>query len=420
MSACGRLVLIPALFQYPVRANIGGVNGCQNDVKAGVRWRENPIKGETTCDRRWYLCFSPPFFLSPSIHKFTPAMDAPAVILVPPTPLNYNPSTSSTPSSSSSYPPQSPRFSTSEQRASSETTIFSIYSMYGDDQTRWSAATVTSDQKSNVQPNLTLMDNRYSQSNGYPSSQLAYYETDLPNITHENDLGMKLGIPFNSRILGPRPLTHAPQPSLQLSIPEADHRPMTSHSYQTTSTSSVVIAPSASLSSNRTPPSKNSSRSSPVFYGDLGPPEYGPPDQELPPLPPSQSSSIHPSPSPSPFPIPRHLSPALRPPASPKSLPLKHPISSSGSPGSISSLVPSEGEDMDAFHVRNTYAQLETTGVKGDGYEEGVERTRARLGASRSSQLDAEAAIGDGTEKSRELHPKEIETLRTVDRWVTF
>jgi hypothetical protein len=97
---------------------------------------------------------------------------------------------------------------------------------------------------------------------------------------------------------------------------------------------------------------------------------------------------------------------------------LKHPIAGSGSPGSITSLVPSEGEDMDSFHVRNTYAQLEATGVKGDGYEEGVERTRARLGASRSSQLKAEAAIGDGTEKTRELQSKEIETLRTVDRWV--
>lgn len=78
--------------------------------------------------------------------------------------------------------------------------------------------------------------------------------------------------------------------------------------------------------------------------------------------------------------------------------------------------MPSEGEDPDAFHVRNTYAQLEMSGVKGDGYEEGVERTRARIGASRSSQLNAQAALGDGNEKSRELDPKEIQTLASLDR----
>lgn len=96
-------------------------------------------------------------------------------------------------------------------------------------------------------------------------------------------------------------------------------------------------------------------------------------------------------------------------------MPLKHePFA--GSPSSKISLVPSEGEDLNAFHVRNTYAQLEMSGVKGDGYEEGVERTRARIGASRSSQLNALAALGDGTEKTRELEAKEIETLASVDR----
>ncbi|PBL00392.1 RabGAP/TBC [Armillaria gallica] len=75
---------------------------------------------------------------------------------------------------------------------------------------------------------------------------------------------------------------------------------------------------------------------------------------------------------------------------------------------------------MDAFHVRNTYAQLDMSGVKGDGYEEGVERTRARIGASRASQLCAEAALGDGTEKSKELDEQEIQTLANVDRYGFF
>lgn len=78
--------------------------------------------------------------------------------------------------------------------------------------------------------------------------------------------------------------------------------------------------------------------------------------------------------------------------------------------------MPSEGEDFDAFHVRNTYAELEVTGVKGDGYEEGVERTRARASGSRASALREEAALDDGSEKRRELSPKEIQTLASLDR----
>ena len=73
---------------------------------------------------------------------------------------------------------------------------------------------------------------------------------------------------------------------------------------------------------------------------------------------------------------------------------------------------------MDGFHVRNTYSQLEASGVKGDGYEEGIERTRARIGTSRTSQLEAEAALGDGHEKKRDLDSKEIQVLQSVDRYV--
>ncbi|KAG5718883.1 TBC domain-containing protein [Termitomyces sp. T112] len=82
--------------------------------------------------------------------------------------------------------------------------------------------------------------------------------------------------------------------------------------------------------------------------------------------------------------------------------------------------VPSDSEDVDAFHVRSTYAQLEASGVRGDGFEDGVERTRARVGPSRSSQLNAFAALDDGTEKSKSLGPKELETLASVDRYGFF
>ena len=80
--------------------------------------------------------------------------------------------------------------------------------------------------------------------------------------------------------------------------------------------------------------------------------------------------------------------------------------------------VRSEGEDADAFHVRSTYAQLEQCGVKGDGYEEGVERTRARVGGSRASELRAQEALGDGHEKTRDLTPQEVQLLSSLDRCV--
>jgi hypothetical protein len=85
-------------------------------------------------------------------------------------------------------------------------------------------------------------------------------------------------------------------------------------------------------------------------------------------------------------------------------------------PSSKVSLIPSEGEDLDGFHVRNTYAQLEASGVKGDGYEDGIERTRARVGTSRLSQAQADAALGDGSDKKRELDVKELQVLQNVDR----
>ncbi|THV06502.1 RabGAP/TBC [Dendrothele bispora CBS 962.96] len=120
----------------------------------------------------------------------------------------------------------------------------------------------------------------------------------------------------------------------------------------------------------------------------------------------------------------------LSPSASVSSPPLKHRpqslnnILDAGSPSSQGkskvSLVPSEGEDLDAFHVRNTYAQLDMSGVKGDGYTEGVERTRARIGDSRVSQANAAAAIGDGTEKQGDLDPREVEVLSSIDRYGFF
>ena len=65
--------------------------------------------------------------------------------------------------------------------------------------------------------------------------------------------------------------------------------------------------------------------------------------------------------------------------------------------------------------MRNVYARLDVTGVRGDGYEEGIERTRAKLGHDRLSVQLAAANGGSGKEET-----KEIEMLRKLDRCVSW
>jgi USP6 N-terminal-like protein len=82
------------------------------------------------------------------------------------------------------------------------------------------------------------------------------------------------------------------------------------------------------------------------------------------------------------------------------------------------SITPSAGEDPDSFHVRSTYAQLDILGVKGDGIEDGVERTRARVGNSPEGELKAAGASGDEYERRRDLTPAELQMLASLDRCV--
>ncbi|KAK7695083.1 hypothetical protein QCA50_002273 [Cerrena zonata] len=106
--------------------------------------------------------------------------------------------------------------------------------------------------------------------------------------------------------------------------------------------------------------------------------------------------------------------------ATPPSSPPERQLSAKSSPSGKSVILPAEGEEPDAFHVRSTYAQLDQQGVKGDGYEEGVERTRARVGGSRASELRALEALADEHEKTRDLTQQELETLASVDRYGFF
>ncbi|KAG6872769.1 hypothetical protein C0995_006808 [Termitomyces sp. Mi166 len=222
---------------------------------------------------------------------------------------------------------------TTTARPTSETTIVSIYSMYGDDRP-WSAAS------------------------GKPA---------IPPV--------KVRLPDDPRL----PIPHENEDSELAYYNEYD----TKHPLSPPTSSDLLASESLSF---RTSPTSSRSRES--THNSSADRDFS----VLPPLPPS-----------------RHATPPRQPSPAP-------PIAIA----STKSLVPSEGEDMDAFHVRSTYAQLEASGVKGDGFEDGVERTRARVGPSRSSQLNAFAALDDGTEKSKTLGPRELETLASVDRYGFF
>jgi hypothetical protein len=73
-------------------------------------------------------------------------------------------------------------------------------------------------------------------------------------------------------------------------------------------------------------------------------------------------------------------------------------------------------EDADAFRVRATYARLEAEGVPGDGWLEGVERTRTRV-VSAASAAVLEATKGAGG-KGANVGREEEARLRSTDRCV--
>lgn len=389
-------------------------------------------------------------------------MNAPAVLLVPPTPVNFehqtpSPSSTATTSSSDSRTtssrPETMFTTVDQERTSSETTIFSIYSMYGEEQAHrasWAAqgSMVNGDCRpkdsstiSSVNHNLpTHRRSSFLSSNGDESSSdmgLAYNDPlpskslpvidltegvpDFQSGASSSAVRSSLRVsrtgfrpastytpppalePAPSELLeGSRPPVPVPQPAPPGIIRPSEFRTLSpgpsrssGHSVRTRS-----VSPQSARSSQTTPPSGHKRQSTAST-------------RELPPLPPSANPT--PPSTPPPNLLRQASSPFLLSPKTSSKSP-GHLRPNGSSPSSKISLVPSEGEDMDSFHVRNTYAILEVSGVKGDGYEEGVERTRARVGNTRQSQLNADAAIGDGSEKSKDLDPNEIELLGSVDR----
>ncbi|KXN85714.1 USP6 N-terminal-like protein [Leucoagaricus sp. SymC.cos] len=389
-------------------------------------------------------------------------MNAPAVLLVPPSPLDFEqqtPSPSSTGTTSSndsrttSSQPETMFTAVDKQRTSSETTIFSIYSMYGDEHAQrasWATqgSMVNGDRRTKDLPTLPPVNLSLSQNHrdsfstaDESSSELGLAYDDHPSSKPQPVIDLTDGVQdFQSgasssgvrntlRVsrTGFRPAsTYTPPATLE--PPPSELLENTGPGTLTTVSASTGVRPGEfrALSPGPSQSSAQSLQSRSVSPHSLVSSQTSPPShkrrsttsiRELPPLPPSAHTT--PPSTPPPNSARQATSPFLLSPQGSLRLPGQFQ-SNASSPSSKISLTPSEGEDMDSFHVRNTYAVLEVSGVKGDGYEEGVERTRARLGSNRQSQLTAEMAMSDGRGKPKDLDPREVQLLSSVDRYGFF
>ncbi|KAH9923597.1 rab-GTPase-TBC domain-containing protein [Fomitopsis serialis] len=332
-------------------------------------------------------------------------MDSPSVLVVPPTPLDPSRPPVSPPVSSAATTPDLSVDDSSRERASSETTIVTIYSMYEEDEGSWSASpSVLHPGKDTAVDVAVLGVDRRSTTPRWsrPVEDSAYFEQDTFK---------------RASIVEKARQSVVSNGSVQLAYAE---RPPSSQARS----SKTSYTDARHLSNGSAQPSASNSRSTSSYatasdgtprvlsYASLSVPNSRPSSSQ-PTSPTTRPRSSSPHLTPASTPPPQALSLAATPPrSSPPHLP-----SSPSSPSSAASITPAPDEDPDAFHVRSTYAQLDVCGVRGDGYEEGVERTRARVGGSRASELRAQEALADAHEKTRELTPQEVGMLASLDRY---
>ncbi|KAL1951377.1 hypothetical protein VTO73DRAFT_526 [Trametes versicolor] len=389
-------------------------------------------------------------------------MFSPEYIVVPPTPISTphppSPRLSRDVDGHSLVPElthSSEGSSTDRDRSSSETTIVTIYSMYEEDAGSWSAAASAVSHASRPQSrptsrglNLNLKDGVHIATSAMPAyrdsynpsalDDSAFYDTTAAYDLRRASMGKRLSVDK------PR---HSVVSAGSVQLAYADSRPASAYRHSTVESIGNGGAPRRSTGSERRPsgprsrPSsshrhKPSSSQQSAASTDIPRVSFSLDATDPKPLPqtPPRSPLLSPPSTPgTPFTPPSR--PSHRDTSSPPEPSLQIPGSTSFSPTSSphgstsqfstpeskhSAVARSEGEDADAFHVRSTYAQLEATGVKGDGIEEGVERTRARVGGSRASEIRAMQALGDAAEKTRELTPQEVELLSSLDRYGFF
>lgn len=269
------------------------------------------------------------------------------------------------------------------ERSSTETSIFSIYSMYGEAEGSWVNPASAIDRRS-LHPQVDQLGKRpYIRASKLKLEDSGYSET-----IHDQR--------FSKELLQMEP---SRQSNGTAFLAYSDDDPRTSYYSANQKDSpprpqsqriSAVLSPTQFPTEVEPPTRTNSSSSSDqVFLSPQTRPSSSKPV--------SRVSSLHGSAALSP--------PSLRESVLPPSLHLSQVV-----------ITPQQGEDEDAFHVRRTYAELEVVGVREDGYADGVERTRARVGSNRESELRALEALGDMADKKRDLTPREIEILASLDR----
>lgn len=288
-------------------------------------------------------------------------------------------------SSSSSTAPELSPSAAQRERTSTETCIFSIYSMYGEEESSWTIPAPTVD----LQNRLLQADQRERQSH-IRASKLTLEDSGYSESTYDPR--------FSKHLLQMEP---GRQSNGTAFLAYADDDARTSY-YSITQENSPPSPKSQQLPSILPPTPFSTGIESPSRTNSTGSSS----DQPFP----SPPTPDPPSPKPNPRNDSLRASAALSPPS------LREPAPTSSPHLSQVVLAPHEGEDEDAFHVRRTYAELEVVGVRGDGYAEGVERTRARVGSNRDSGIRALEALGDMAEKKRDLTPREIEILASLDR----
>ena len=365
---------------------------------------------------------------------------APSLKLSPPTPIDasrHRPRPSPLSTSGSTTPDLTPE-TTDRERSSSETTIVSIYSMYGEEEGSWSPPSGSQNHRiQHSSKDLTTVavasfpdyNRSFVQVNSAPLEDSGFYDATYDQMRPASK-AMSMAATRTSVLSND---------STQLAY--SDSRPPSSYVRQSTTTRHTSHSDNSRLSAATSAPSSSPS-SSPQLRTSSQPSSR--PNSRPPSRPPSRpvsqhrksvsshkDHSSHSTPYSSPRPPsqpPQSASPASLPfpqtppllqvpsPATPPRTARQKAISSPKSHHSAVSITPSEGEDPDAFHVRSTYAQLEAIGVKGDGVAEGVERTRARVGGSRASEIQAEQALADCDEKTRDLTPEEVRLLGSLDR----
>lgn len=274
------------------------------------------------------------------------------------------------------------------ERSSTETSIFSIYSMYAEESGSWVNPASPIDRRS-LRPQVDQQEKRpYIRASKLKLEDSGYSETIYDPRFSKGLLQMESSRQSNGTAFLPYP---DDDPRTSYYSANQKDSPSNPQSQRT----SAVLSPTQFPTEVEPPTRASSSGSSSdqVFLSPQTRPSSSKPVSRVSSLngsavlsPPSLRGSILP-PSP-------HLSQVV--------------------------ITPQEGEDEDAFHVRRTYAELEVVGVRGDGYADGVERTRARVGSNRDSELRALEALGDMADKKRDLTPREIEILASLDRYGFF